>query len=228
MAGYGRLCLYRGFSPDERLLMSGLGFYAFQETESDSTIADMFALQKQPFDEYLDELLAMGEWEPIDWPDNAEFLKLDPPFNKGYWQRLPSKDERISLARYGEPNKVFVFYRCFNGEYQQKQIPEWRIRDYFSNEAGNYGEYRRISTALLKRYGTLPAIKVKNQKKITEIHIGYRLPPSEEEFFKLYSWPASYDFPDFAPQVFKRKMTKQIYFLFKHELEAIGYCFVEE
>ena len=60
------------------------------------------------------------------------------------------------------------------------------------------------------------------------LKVGYRLPPSEEEFFKLYSWPMQYDFTTNPLQVFTRTMAKQVYPMFKHELESIGYCFVEE
>jgi len=110
IAVHGTLCLHRGSSPDEKLFMSGLGFYSFQKNIPNSEVADTFGLQKQSFESYLDELLRDGEWETIEWPENAEFLKIDPPFKKGYWQQSPNKDERISLARYGEPNKIFVFY----------------------------------------------------------------------------------------------------------------------
>ena len=61
-----------------------------------------------------------------------------------------------------------------------------------------------------------------------EIKLGYRLPPSEENFFKLYSWHVRYDFTSKTPQVFTRMMARQIYPMFKHELESMGYCFVEE
>ena len=188
----------------------------------------MFCLQEQAFEIYLEELLDHGEWEAIDWPDNTEFLRLDPPFKWGYWQQIPGRDGRISLARYGDPNKIFVFYRYDNGVYQHKPIPEWRIRDYFSNDTGSYGEYRRIAIAFLKQYGTLPEIKDKESGNLMEIKVGYRLPPSEEEFFKLYSWPMRYNITFKSPQVFTRKMAMQIYPMFKHELESIGYCFVEE
>lgn len=228
MAVYKDLAFHRGSSPDEKLFMSGLGFYSAKKTTSDSTIAQMFRLQEQTFESYLEDLLACGEWETIDWPDNTEFLRLEPPFKRGYWQQVPERDGRVSLAKYGEPNEIFSFYRWDNGTYQQKQIPEWRIRDYFSNEVGTYGEYRRIAIALLKQYGTLPEIKAKDSGTLMEIKVGYRLPPSEEEFFKLYSWPIQYDFTTNPLQVFTRTMAKQVYPMFKHELESIGYCFVEE
>lgn len=227
-AAYGNLTLHRGSSPDSKLFMSGLGFYSTQKSTPDRKVAKMFCLQEQAFEIYLEELLDHGEWEAIDWPDNTEFLRLDPPFKWGYWQQIPGRDGRISLARYGDPNKIFVFYRYDNGVYQHKPIPEWRIRDYFSNDTGSYGEYRRIAIAFLKQYGTLPEIKAKESGNLMEIKVGYRLPPSEEEFFKLYSWPMRYNITFKSPQVFTRKMAMQIYPMFKHELESIGYCFVEE
>ena len=227
-SAFGNLTLYRGSSPDSRLFMSGLGYYSAQKSTTDRKAAEMFCLQEQSFESYLEELLGHGEWETVDWPDRTEFLRLDPPFKWGYWQQFPDKDGRISLARYGEPNKLLVFYRFMNGVYQQKPIPEWRIQDCFSDGTGSYGEYRRIATALLKQYGTLPEIRAKESGDLAEIRVGYRLPPSEEEFFKLYSWPTRYNFPAKSPLVFKRKMSKQIYPMFKHELESIGYCFVEE
>lgn len=222
------LTLCRNSSPDNSFFMSGLGFYYPQKLPADSSIVDMFGLQQQSFEIYLSELLAQNEWESVEWPENAEFLRLDPPFSRGYWQQDPERSSRVSLARYGEPNKLFVFYRYHDGVYQQKPIPEWRIRDWFASNTANFGEYRRIAIALLKQYGTLPEIKTRSIGDLVEIKLGYRLPPSEEEFFKLYSWPATYDFSSNFPQVFTRKMAKQVFPMFKHTLESLGYCFVEE
>ena len=222
------LTICRNTSPDNNFFMSGLGFYYPQKLASDSTIVELFGLQQQSFENYLEELLGQSEWVPIEWPENAEFLRLDPPFSKGYWQQVPEKSPRVSLARYGEPNKLFVFYRYYGGVYQQKTIPEWRIRDWFSSNTANFGEYRRIAIALLKQYGTLPEIKTKTLGAFVEIKLGYRLPPSEEEFFKLYSWPTSYDFSSNFPQVFTRKMARQVFPMFKDTLESLGYCFLEE
>lgn len=226
--GNGDLTLYRGVSPDLRPFMSGLGFYSVQSSTSNRTISSIFGLQKQSLGSYLEELLAHCEWEQIEWPDNTEFLRINPPFKWGYWQQIPEKGDRISLARYGEPNKIFAFYRYSNGMFLSTPIPEWRIRDYFSNESGNYGEYRRIAVSLLEKYGTLPKIETKAREGLIEIKLGYRLPPSEENFFKLYSWPLQYDFTSKMPQVFTRVMTRQIYPMFKYEMESIGYSFVEE
>ena len=222
-AAYQNLVLHRGFSPDTKLFMSGLGLYSIQKLSAEKTIANMLCLQQQSFDAYLQELLGNDEWTAITFPDSAEYLRLDPPFTRGYWKREPDKDGRISLVRNGEPNKIYLFYRYDGGQYWQKSIPIWRLQDFFSNVPSSLGEYRRIAIALLIRYRTLPSISVKKEGDSCEINLGYRLPPSEEYFFKLYSWPVRYDFSAREPQVFRRKMSKDIYPMIKHELEAMGY-----
>lgn len=234
----GSLTLYRGSMPYSTLSMSGLGFYSthspdWSQASDDRNVADIFGLQKQSFESYL-EALSEGEWTPINWPENTEFLRLAPPFTKGYWTNdEPCKDGVISLARYGNHKKIFVLYRYANGIYYNKAIPDWQLRDYASDDANSNGEYLRIAIALLKHRGTLPEIKAKECGKFVNVALGYRLPPSEENFFKLYSWPLVYNLSSgssqgFKWQVFKRKMSKPIYTLFKHELESIGYHFMEE
>lgn len=223
-AGYGNLTLHRGGSPDAGLFMSGLGFYTLpKKASAEGSAAAVFGLQEQAFEVYLNELLEFGEWESVTWPENTEFLRLDPPFSRGYWQQTPGQGHRVSLARYGEPNKVFAFYRYENGVYRQKPIPQWRIENYDSAGSGGVGEYFRISAALLNRYEVLPEIRAAASGDLVEVKLGYRLPPPEEAFFKLYSWPARYD----VPQVFARMMARQVYPAFKKELETIGYRFVE-
>lgn len=209
--------------------MSGLGYYSRQKSSADKSIAEVFGLQNQGLEDYLGGLLGDGEWVPIDWPDSAEFMYLGPSFRLGYWKQTPDKDGRISLARYGEPSKVYAFYRYYNGQYQQKAIPEWKTQDFSHSYPGSYGEHARIMSALLKSYDMLPPVRVSSAGDLVDIKIGYRLPPSEEDFFKLYSWPVRYDFPIIrSPQVFTRQMAKEVYPVFRHMLESIGYCFAEE
>ena len=155
-------------------------------------------------------------------------MYLGPSFRLGYWKQTPDKDGRISLARYGEPSKVYAFYRYCNGQYQQKAIPAWKTQDFSHSYPGSYGEHARIMSALLKSYDMLPPVRVSSAGDLVDIKIGYRLPPSEEDFFKLYSWPVRYNFPIRSPQIFTRRMAKEVYPVFRHVLESIGYCFAEE
>lgn len=227
-ATYNNLTICRGSSPDAQLFMSGLGYYSRQKSSADKSIAEVFGLQNQGLEDYLGGLLGDGEWVPIDWPDSAEFMYLGPSFRLGYWKQTPDKDGRISLARYGEPSKVYAFYRYCNGQYQQKAIPAWKTQDFSHSYPGSYGEHARIMSALLKSYDMLPPVRVSSAGDLVDIKIGYRLPPSEEDFFKLYSWPVRYNFPIRSPQIFTRRMAKEVYPVFRHVLESIGYCFAEE
>lgn len=226
-AGYQNCILIRGAVPDAPLCMSGLGHYAVQKEQSDCPVSSMFDLQKQSFGDYLSALLGNGDWEQASFPEDAEYLRLDPPFQRGYWQQQPVRDERITLVRYGSPNRLFAFCRYENGICQQKAIPCWRLRNDHAQDPDNYEEYRRIATALLMHYGTLPAVTVKRKANLVEITVGYRLPPTEEAFFRLYSWPSSYDISPQSQKLFTRKMSNAVFPVFRHHLESLGYRIVE-
>jgi hypothetical protein len=226
IAGLGNTMLHRGISPDSKLFMSGLGYYSVHHEVQGSSIETMFGLQTQPMEEYLQELLNYGAWEQAVLPDSTQFLRLEPPFTHGYWQPVPAYNNEVGLARYGEPNKIYVFYRRYGNQFEYKTIPEWRTRDFRDDGRDLHGEYLRIAIALLNRYNMLPEIRVKKIESQVEIKLGYRLPPAEEDLFKLYSWPIAYNVA--SSSVFNRKMAIQVYPLFKTLLENIGYHFVEE
>ncbi len=221
-----RIHLYRGAAPGANLFLSGLGSYSIQDSNVEQMPDVMFGLQVKPYSEHLHELLDSGSWEQVDWPESTQFLKIEPPFSGGYWQTVPNKS-KISLARYGEPNRVYVFYRFYNGAYQQMPIPAWCLCDFQSPTANNNDAYRIIATALLMEYGQMPLIRVASVDGYKIIRLGYRLPPAEEAFLKLYSWPLDYDFSDGSGKVFSRKMAKDIFPLFKAQFEKEGYHFVE-
>lgn len=227
ISGNGKCILYRGTSPVEKMYMSGLGFYIVKQNDKEyKSISDMFGLQTQSLSEYLKEVLEYNnEWTNIEWPDNTEFLRIKAPFSKGYWQDKPVKSEKVSLARYGYPRKIYVFYRYINGCFQAKQIPEWRVSDFRADNKPDYGEYRRIANAILEDNQQLPPIRVVKKDGVVEIKLGYRLPPTEEDFFKLYSWPVNYNN---ASSNFQREMAIDVYPIFKHQVELMGYCIMEE
>jgi len=220
------IMLHRGVSPEEVHYMSGLGMYSIGRTESVESVADMFNLQTITFEDYLNELVRADTWTDVVWPDSSEFLLIKPPFTKGYWKKEPDKVESISLARYGDPNKTYAFYRYKDGRYQQQMIPEWRVKDVKTDDS--FSEYRRIATAILKHYNVLPNIQAAKKGSLVEVHVGYRLPPTEEDFFKLYSWPTLYNLDEKTQHVYRRKMTLEFYPVFKKELEQIGYNFEED
>ncbi len=228
-----KISLLRGVSPASRTRMSGLSFYTVRSniaSGSPSLVAAMFGLPLQPTEEYLRELTEGWEWEPLNdgWLESTEFLRLEPPFSRGYWQPTPYYDKALALGRNGEFNKTYFFYRYEDGRFLRKVIPEWRVRDFRAESSSSNGEYRRIAAALLKANRTLPQVNVTISGGMADVKPGYRFPPAEEDFFRLYSWPTNYDITEKEPQVFRRKMTLCVYSAFKAQMEASGYCFVED
>ena len=137
--GTGQCSLYRGVPPEKPCYMSGLGLYGVTKAaEHGQSAAEMFELQKQPLSDYLQEVLASNDWNEVEWAEDA-------PFSRGYWQEKPDKVEIPSMARYGAPNKLYVFYRWLNGHFEQKSISSWRVDDFRTIGQPGYGEYRRIA-----------------------------------------------------------------------------------
>ena len=52
ISGSDGVILHRGFSPDENLYMSGLGFYSIGNSFEGKSIAQMFGLQEQNFENF--------------------------------------------------------------------------------------------------------------------------------------------------------------------------------
>lgn len=225
-SGNGDISLYRGMSPSENHFMSGLGFYSFKKDNDNVPIQEMFGLQAQLMEEYLKNVLEEEGWIlKEDVPLHSEFLQIKPPFTNSYWKKEPDTNGKVSLFRYGEPQRIYGFYRYDNGKFWEKGIQPWRITDFRFDGYNSRNEYRRIATSLLKKYEVLPEIKANIKEHLVEIYLGYRLPPTEEDFFKLFSWPIIFNG---RTQNFRRIMAKEVYPLFKDQLKIIGYEFREE
>ena len=100
---------YRGISPEE-CYMSGLGLYKLQKnTNQNKSVSEMFDLPQEPLSKYLNNILKEDNWSTIDWSEDTEFLRMNPPFSKKYWKLESDKISDVSLARYGTPIKIYVF-----------------------------------------------------------------------------------------------------------------------
>lgn len=222
--------LQRGFPPNSKLNMSGLGFYKPQDTqnvESTKDLIEMFNLSKLSLSNYLNTFVCnIKENILFTLPDDTQFLQMDPPYTKGYWCTTPYKDGRYSLLRYGTPKHIYVLYYYKNDKYHCINIPEWKLHYMQYPEKENYQDWKKIASALLLGNNTLPPIKVKFQSEFAYIHLGYLLPPAEQSFLLLYSWPLNYK--ELKNQNFSRIMSKQIYLIFEKHLKTIGYSFIKE
>ena len=234
-ASSGELTLIRGASPGDEVWMSGLGLFAPKKEETTVSISELFGLQTQSMADYLKEIMDKAEWRSIQWPEETEFINLRPAVSKRYWKNDPDKDGNISLARYALGNnsmgeKIYVLYRYGNEGFMGMQLPRWRVRDFRSSTSSGatQSEYFRIANALLFSYQTRPPIKAKIHNETVEIDVGYILPPTEEDFFKLYRWPHSHEIKEKQSHIFNGIMSRQFYLAFRQELESIGYSFEEE
>ena len=90
--------------------MSGLGLYKLQKnTNQNKSVSEMFDLPQEPLSKYLNNILKEDNWSTIDWSEDTEFLRMNPPFSKKYWKLESDKISDVSLARYGTPIKIYVF-----------------------------------------------------------------------------------------------------------------------
>ncbi len=218
------VCFERGAAPGKIGFMSGLGTYTISQEAGAGTaehVTTMFRLQKESLTVWFQKLLKNQKWAEIEFPQGTEFLRMQPPFSRGYWDEHLNKTGEISLARYGQAGRyLYILYRCEDGIYIHTPLPHWR-----TETGGSRMEYLRIASAILASNGQLPPIRVKVGQEMARIRLDYLLPPTEETFFKLYSWPVSFYK---SPQNFQRAMTVPVYRAFKTILEQVGYEFMEE
>lgn len=212
-----RLC--RGAAPEEGRYMSGLGLYVrTASVRTDRTPAELFRLPTEPLDRILETAESGSGWTDVsEFPDGTEFLRVKPPYTRGYWQSRPTSDGQVSLARWGDIDKQYMLYRTQGGETVRRMLPSWWFRDALAEGSGGY---LRMAAAVLHRRGTLPAIRVWRDDPGCRIRLDYLLPPEEQAFFKLYSWPSRMTG---AGRDFDRIMMAPIYPIFRAHLESIGY-----
>mgnify|MGYP006959334046 CR=1 FL=1 len=226
---FGKISIIRNGNPLKFRAMSGLGEYS-QEEETPQreygTLIEMFSLHKTPFAKFVEDLAGNIGWKDIgEFPDGTEYLEHR-KFKAGYWAKAPSTDAETSLLRV--PQAVgydYYLYRQTVGGWQWAQIPNWMTTLTIDNDASK--EWLAIATGVLMQGKFLPPISVSISDKLVEITLPYLLPPAEEAFFELYSWPLK----DFYLTDFKlhyiRNMSVDVYPLFKETMEKLGYEFTE-
>lgn len=214
-ASYGKVRLIRGGKLTRDFRMSGLGTWE-EHPENKNSLAevmDMFQIPRETHTEIFQELVQQTQWENL-YLDGAEYLSWTP--NKGYWKHQPDTDGRISLLRKNNQfQKIYWLYRFRDGKCEGCELPAWRTED---------GEYLRIAASLLKERGKLPPIYFRNAGDLVFAKLNYLLPPAEQKFLKLWSWPhwgKNWEF--------HRSMSSELFRIFRQILESRGYRFnVEE
>lgn len=226
------VCFLRGLNPWEKSKMSGLGMYneaIIKKNDSIESTAAMFGLQEEPINSLAKRLIKDAIWNECfsNSDDGIEFMSMN-SFEKGYWISHPDKKASVSLMRTSiQPHKYFM-YRYDNGKRYSCELPEWMTDN---------GEFLLLCNAILEYNSKLPAIKysyTKNEQftMCVNINLSYLLPPSEMNFMRLYSWPASFiknkEYVNSGISDFKRIMKAEVFSALKKLIERSGWIFKEE
>lgn len=208
----------RGISSDAISRISGLGFYSKQDGMGNpDTVKAMFGLEQMRLPGVWQAALDSANWkQSLSFASSMEYLRLKPPFTKGYWNSCPISNGTVSLLRTGEKgSRLYWLYRYFGSSLETCPLPQWQV------ESGNY---RRLACACLSVYGTLPPIEYFDDGALIHVKMQYLPPPRELDFLKLFSWPEPCTS---LPCSFNRVLTREVFTAVKLILSDTGYTFKE-
>ena len=216
----GRCYLLRGSAVQETIHVSGVGLYSLSGLKKTHTVVnsiyELYRIPQMNLGTYIDKLLGYADWKNFSLSERAEFLRTKPPFTSGYWCGDPDNSGNVSLLRLGPPGSyIYYLYKCENRQLVVSPLAQWMTDGY---------EYRQIACGLLTSGNVLPDTTFWHDGELTHVHLGYLYPPKIQNFFKLYSWPESMTH---FPSDFRRVMTKEIFNIFRMNIEPLGYGFCE-
>ena len=206
----------RGIALDNITCVSGIGFYSKRDGEAPShNIKTMFGLEQENLQTLWQTTLSAASWESnLLFEFGTEYLRLKPPFSRGYWVNEPDKTGTISILRTGmKGSQLYYLYRYVDAVLEVSPLPQWQVENY---------SYRALACACLSNYGTLPPIEYFEDGALVHIRMNYLLPPRELEFLKCYSWP---EVCTSLPCNFRRKLSVEVFAAIKNILSDEGYEF---
>lgn len=108
----------RGMAPDEQQFVSGQGTYLLSSDFQESIpLLEMFQLPDQTLTETWRYLVKTAKWNQFCPNDTTEFLRTDPPFKYGYWQREKPVAQEVTLIRMGmNGNRFYYLYQEKGGQ----------------------------------------------------------------------------------------------------------------
>ena len=196
--------------------VSGIGFYSNQDGGTNlNNIKTMFGLEQENLQTLWQATLSTASWKSkLSFEFGTEYLRLKPPFSRGYWVNEPDKTGTISILRTGmKGSQLYYLYRYVNAVLEVSPLPQWQVENY---------SYRALACACLSNYGTLPPIEYFEDGALVHIRMNYLLPPRELEFLKCYSWP---EICTALPCNFRRKLSVEVFAAIKNILSDEGYEF---
>lgn len=206
--------LVRGLEPWNVTHMSGLGPISSRLLSREIVVDDMFRLETLNITEWYHEFERGITWQSTETiPDDLEFLNLERNSGQNYWCSRRPKDGVILCRSVGEREPLYRLIRIYNNRFEQYMLPTWRAVD---------KEYLRIALALRLSVSNLPYATIVKDGPITYLYLDYLLPPSEQNFLEVYSWPVDLEFP------WNRIIPTEMLPLFAEMLSRLGFGLKEE
>lgn len=210
--GLSNVEIIRGSALNEKTFMSGLGTFFNKKCEKDfEGLFELFNIENISLLKKGEGLIKKALWRGLQSELSKEYLRIEPPFSRGYWKETPDKNGEISLLRLGDKsNYIYYLYKYEDEALMVSELPAWMVEGI---------KYRNISNSILVVNRSLPPLKIEKRKYTVLIKQEYLLPPEVFFFVKLYSWPAKFYS---VPSDFERVMSKDIYEVLNGILDIIG------
>lgn len=211
--------LTRGYEIDAKQMMSGLGTYIKTETTAATigSFLDMYQLNQRTLADCWKLCVKCANWRTFYSELSIEYLRMAPPFKRGYWIDKPDNSGVVSLLRTGfKGSQLYYLYKVENGKLMVSQLPQWQVEDY---------AYRSLSNACLSQGGALPPTKYHYDGDLVYFSFGYLPPPAELYLWKLYTWPTSITS---LPKDFNRICMRPVFDEIRSVMQQQGYKFIEE
>ena len=214
----GNVVFTRGAPLGRAQWVSGVGSYrpVGDQSKTMLTVTGMFQIQSSALQNLWNQLVLNARWFPDAMEPGAEYLRINPPFTRGYWETSFHNSEVVTLMRTGKPGgSTYYLYKIENKKGWKSQLPTWLVEK---------KQYLAVANACLKAAGTQPIEKYRMDGPIIHLYLNYLLPPAEQNLIELYSWPTSYLEPSNA---FSRTFSAPVFLAIKETLETLGYQFAK-
>ncbi len=224
----------RGLALHEPVQVSGFGAYQKESVPLAGTdaamvedsnegqqeaerVRAMFQLDAPLDASVLDRLVARGTFHPAPDDAQAEYLRTDGAFRKGYWQSRPAPGLTLARVRSPYDRKLFSYSFC--------RVPQRGAEEWMEVPPAYAGDYGWLAQIVLHQAGTLPPATVRRDGALVHLSCGYLYPARERRFLSLYSWPApgARGFRAAAERV----LAATFFDGFRALYEALGLSFVE-
>ena len=215
--------LTRGQLPWEVDKMSGLGTLASVGNNSEMiSWEEMFDIEPTPILDWFAEFENTVRWSDCyQLPQNVKYLNIKGKSAYGYWQNNID-DNSLILCRENDNSASRQYWLLDLSEHMAiYKIPEWKVND---------KEYLRIALALRVKARNYPSIQVQQMGTISKVKIDYLLPPAEQNFFELYSWPdfELYNCSDIKKSKWNRIVYQDVWPYFEIMFSRLGFQIIDK